>query len=69
MPALVQGALKANNDKLERIRRMRAYIVRHFGDVRVVQRRVDLVEDEKRAGLVAKSAEFSYTVIAFFGSG
>lgn len=54
MPALVQGALKANNDKLERIRRMRAYIVCHFGDVRVVQRRVNLVEDEERAGLVAK---------------
>lgn len=53
MPALVQGALKANNDKLERIRRMRAYIVSHFSDVRIVQRRVDLVEDEERAGLVA----------------
>jgi hypothetical protein len=52
MPALVKRALKTNNDKLERVRRLRAYVVSHFGDVRVVQRRVDLVKDEKRAWLI-----------------
>lgn len=57
VPTLVQRALEADHDELERVRRLRAYIVRHFRHVRVVQRRVHLVEDEERAGLVAEERE------------
>jgi hypothetical protein len=51
--ALVQGSLEANDDKLERIRRVRSNIVGDFGDVRIVQRGVYLIEDEERAWLIA----------------
>lgn len=53
VPALVQRALETDDDELECIRRVRADVIGHLGDVRVVQRRVDLVENEERTGLVA----------------
>ena len=52
VPTLIQGALEADHDELERVRSLRPYIVGDLGHVRVVQRRVDLVEDEERARLV-----------------
>jgi hypothetical protein len=55
VPTLVQRALEADDNKLERVRRLRAYIVRNLGHVRIVQRRVHLVEDEERARPVADS--------------
>ena len=53
VPTLVQGSLETNDDKLERVRRVRADIIGDLGDVRIVQRGVYLVEDEERAWLIA----------------
>lgn len=57
--SLVQWSFKTDDDELKVLRSMRAYIICNLGDVGIIQRRVDLVQNEEWWRLIAMITSFA----------
>ena len=60
MTLLIQWSFQADHYELERVRCVGANIIRHLGDIGVVQSSIHLVEDEEGSWLITKPESINH---------